>query len=308
MAVFKNIGIAEYFKRYGYKFGILRGVFMSMPLQWVNDKENRKILYYRKVKRTLKCYVAKYSNVEPKGLEFGKCNLENPVWVYWKQGLDAAPEIVKTCIKSQRKYEGENLIILTDDNLTDYIRMPRYITELVEKGNMSSAAYSDLIRYSLLEHYGGTWVDSTVFLSAPIPDAVKCSDFFAFRDTFGLIENPAWVANWFVHCSKENTSMREIRNVMFAYWTRNRYVVEYLLCYIVMTLVLDKNGELNRMPYANSDYSHLLFSELAESFNTDKYSYLTSLTEIHKLSYKIEDSVLKSQGTFYTYLINKWEE
>lgn len=304
MAGFKNIGIKEYFKRYGYKYGLVRGAFMAMPLHWIKDKENRKILYYYKAKAFLKPYVEKYSLVNPIGLDFGVCEIENPIWVYWKQGIETAPEIVKACIKSQQKYEKGKLIILTEANLEYYVRMPDYIMKLVKNGNMSSAAFSDLVRYSLLEHFGGTWIDSTVFLSAPIPDYVKKSDFFAFRDTFGLIENPAWVSSWFIHCSKNNDCMRQIRNVMFAYWTKQKYVMEYLLCYIVMTMVLEKNKLLDAMPYANSDYSHLLFNALDEPFSDDKYAHISELTQIHKLSYKLQESVLNSNSTFYSYILS----
>ena len=305
MTGFKNIGIKDYFKRYGYKFGLLRGAFMSMPLHWIKDKEIRKILYYHKAKAFLKPYVKKYSQVNPQGLEFGSCDIDHPVWVYWKQGLKAAPKIVKACIKSQQRFEGKRLVLLTDANLAEYVRMPDYIMKLVKNGNISSAAFSDLVRYSLLEHYGGTWIDSTTFLSAPIPEYVKKSSFFAFRDTFGLIDNPAWVSSWFIHCAKNNESMREIRNVMFAYWTKQQYVVEYLFCYIVTTMVLDKNDQLTEMPYANSDYSHLLFDVLDERFDEATYAHITELTQIHKLSYKLMDCVLNSDNTFYSYIIKQ---
>lgn len=305
MEGFKNIGIKEYFTRYGYKYGVLRGAFMGMPLHWVNDKENRKILYYHKAKAFLKYYVEKYSQIDPIGLEFGSCKIENPVWVYWKQGLEAAPEIVKACVRSQLKYENNNFILLTDANLDEYVKMPSYIMELLKNGNMSSAAFSDLLRYSLLEHYGGTWIDSTVYLSAPIPKYVKKSSFFAFRDTFGLIDNPAWVSSWFIHCVKNNDCMRQIRNVMFAYWSKQKYVMEYLLCYIIMTMVLEKNKQLDTMPYANSDYSHLLFNALDEPFDMEKYEHITELTQIHKLSYKLQESVLNSDNTFYSYILRQ---
>ena len=304
MTGFKNIGIKEYFKRYGYKYGLLRGAFMGMPLHWVKDKENRKILYYHQAKAFLEPYVEKYSQIDPVGLEFGSCKIENPVWVYWKQGLEMAPNRVKACIRSHQKYEKSNLILLTDANLEDFVRMPNYILELVGNGNMSSAAFSDLVRYSLLEHYGGTWIDSTVFLSAPIPKYVKNSSFFAFRDTFGLIDNPAWISSWFIHCTKSNDCMRQIRNVMFAYWTKQKYVIEYLSCYIIMTIVLYKNKQLETMPYANSDYSHLLFNALDAPFDEEKYEHITELTQIHKLSYKLQESVLKSDHTFYSYILN----
>lgn len=99
--------------------------------------------------------------------------------------------------------------------------------------------------------------------------------------------------------------MHEIRNVMFAYWTKQKYVVEYLLCYIVMTIVLKKNNKLEEMPYANSDYSHLLFNMLDQKFDESKFEHIVELTQIHKLSYKLQDCVLNSENTFYSFLLKQ---
>ena len=46
--------------------------------------------------------------------------------------------------------------------------------------------------------------------------------------------------------------MRETRNMAYAYWKDNDYVIEYLLPYIILTVAMEKYPEeLNKMPYAN---------------------------------------------------------
>ena len=52
MAAFQNIGIDGYFKRYGFKYGIKRALFMINDIHIVKDYENKKILYYHKAQKS----------------------------------------------------------------------------------------------------------------------------------------------------------------------------------------------------------------------------------------------------------------
>ncbi len=64
----------------------------------------------------------------------------------------------------------KKFILLNDQNLADYIRLPDYIEKKKDTGQIPIARYANLIEFALLEHYGGTWIDSTVYLTDPIPD------------------------------------------------------------------------------------------------------------------------------------------
>ena len=103
MGAFQNIGVSDYLKRYGWKYGIQRGAFTAFPFHVINDYENKKILYYSKVEKKLKKKYLKSASIDPEGLKFGTIEVDNPIWVYWKQGLDQAPAIVKSCINSIKK-------------------------------------------------------------------------------------------------------------------------------------------------------------------------------------------------------------
>lgn len=303
MGAFQNIGVSDYLKRYGWKYGIQRGAFTAFPFHVVNDYENKKILYYSKVEKKLKKKYLKSASIDPEGLTFGTVEADNPIWVYWKQGLDQAPAIIKSCINSIKQNADTKVIVITDDNVEQYVKFPQYIMERLTKGTMSTAAFSDLLRFSLLEHYGGTWIDSTVYLTEPIPDMILNSDFFAVRKSLLLIDNPVLYPAWLLHAKKENKTIREIRNVAFAYWLKNEHVIEYLLPNLIITLVVKSNPEVEKaIPYMNSDYSEYLVKVLADDYSEEKWNWIKKLTGIHKLTYKL-DVAINHGYNFYDYLI-----
>lgn len=60
--------------------------------------------------------------------------------------------------------------MVTQNNLNDYIQIPRKIMQKVEKGSLSFTNFSDIVRCMLLARYGGLWVDSTMFFVQDIPE------------------------------------------------------------------------------------------------------------------------------------------
>ena len=307
MGAFQNIGVSDYLKRYGWKYGIQRGAFTAFPFHIVNDYENKKILYYSKVEKKLKKRYLKAALIDPDGLSFGKVKVDNPIWVYWKQGLDQAPEIVKSCINSIKQNADTKVIIITDDNVEQYVKFPSYIIKKLEKGTMSTAAFSDLLRFSLLEHYGGTWIDSTVYLTDKLPEYVTKSDLFAYQDSFGLIRNPALMSVWLLHSTPNNEVIRETRNIAFEYWKNQNYVVEYLLPYIILTMVLKEHSEyFSKMPYANSDYKHLMLEHINEEYDEKLTNHILSLSSVHKLSYKLKHEAYANKENLYHKIIESY--
>ena len=59
------------------------------------------------------------------------------------------------------------------------------------------------------------------------------------------------------------------------------------------------------MPYANSDYCHLLLNHLDLPFNENDYEYIKELSSIHKLTYKLKENVLERENTFYAKLMEE---
>lgn len=129
---------------------------------------------------------------------------DQTIFVYWKQGWDKAPDIVKKCIGSVKANACNHSVILLDENnVKDYVQMPDYIECKHKDGHIKEALYSDLLRLSLLIKYGGCWIDATCFLSKPIPQYLFNSGFFMFSSSH-LAGNlsPIEGSSWFIISSK----------------------------------------------------------------------------------------------------------
>lgn len=245
----------------------------------------------------------KFKDAIPESLTFPEAKVDEPVWIFWNKGLEQAPEIVKTCYHSIEKHAGRQIVFLTEENLQNYISMPEYLNEKLRSGALPLAIYTDLIRVALLEHYGGTWLDATILLTETIPHEILDSDFFVFHNSLGKIDNPVLYPVWFIHARAHNKSIFEIRNVLFAYWKRRKHVPEYLFSNIVITQILKLLPEVEqKMPYLNSDYSEYLVKVLGDKFSEENFNWIKQLTGIHKLTYKLDDSIDK-EGTVYHYLV-----
>lgn len=245
----------------------------------------------------------KFKNVEPVGLSFPDTSVEEPIWIFWNKGLENAPDIVKACYKSVRTYSNRDVIVLTDGNLNKYINMPQYTNQKREDGVMPLAIYTDLMRVALLEHYGGIWMDATIYLTEKIPEEILNSEFFVFHNSLRKIENPVLYPVWFILAKKHNQVIKEIRNILFSYWEKENHISEYLFSNIVITQVMKELPDVEKkMPYLNSDYSEYMVRKLGDEFVESEYEWIKSLTGIHKLTYKLDDSINK-KGTVYHHIV-----
>ena len=53
------------------------------------------------------------------------------------------------------------IVLITQDNLFNYVQFPDYILKKWEAGVITNTHFSDLLRLELLIKYGGTWSDET---------------------------------------------------------------------------------------------------------------------------------------------------
>ena len=105
------------------------------------------------------------------------------VWFCWMQGLDSAPKVVNVCYHSLKKnLKGKEIIVITNENIHDYVTFPDFIEEKFKKGIIPMAHYTDMLRLELLIRYGGTWIDATVYCSDNLyPEELLDCDLFVFQ-------------------------------------------------------------------------------------------------------------------------------
>eukprot|EP00236_Picocystis_salinarum_P003696 CAMPEP_0183827976 /NCGR_PEP_ID=MMETSP0807_2-20130328/2535_1 /TAXON_ID=88271 /ORGANISM="Picocystis salinarum, Strain CCMP1897" /LENGTH=542 /DNA_ID=CAMNT_0026073155 /DNA_START=654 /DNA_END=2282 /DNA_ORIENTATION=- len=122
------------------------------------------------------------------------------IWMFWDQGWEEAPWIVRECASSWVDLNPSwNVTLLDRQSLRRFIQT----SEIPIMGpKMKLQGYTDLVRLLLLKTHGGVWVDATVYCRLPLKywlfKAMR-SDFFAFRNP----RNPHGVSSWFL-ASKKN--------------------------------------------------------------------------------------------------------
>ena len=102
------------------------------------------------------------------------------IWSLWLQGEDKAPPLVKACFRSIRRHCKQELVVLDEKTVFDYITLPPEILKKRRAGKISHAHFADICRVELLYEHGGFWLDSTDFVTEPIPDWIVKQDFFVY--------------------------------------------------------------------------------------------------------------------------------
>ncbi len=276
---------------------------LSMELeQFVHKEHIEKELEYSRVYRYLSRYIDEdiYSITELNGKETVKQN--QTIWMFWMQGMENAPSLIRKCYDSvcKNKPDGFDLVVLSDNNLREYIRLPEFIWEKYRQGYISTTHLSDIIRIELLCTYGGCWIDATVFCSGPIPEYMVNGEMFLFKDTI-MSQLVTKMSSWWLCAEKSNRLIHAVRNALYAFWKEEDEIHNYYLLHILMSKLVDEDRGckeiFGRIPYFNNGAPHILFGRFGWEFTQKDWEILKSSTVIHKLSYK--QRFLR--GDIYTY-------
>ena len=135
-----------------------------------SEKQKKHLLKKHEVmlkyyKKTFADFLETYDYKQNQELNQSKSQYSECIWVCWWQGLDQAPEIVKTCVESIKQNAGKHpVILLTEKNYKKYVHIPEWIEEKRNKGIITRTNYSDLLRLSLLAEHGGGVVRCDILL------------------------------------------------------------------------------------------------------------------------------------------------
>lgn len=252
--------------------------------------------------------IEKYKNYEERGEIVDDYN----IWVFWAQGEDNMPELVKACYKNLCKLNGDCVKLLTMENLGDYVELPHFVFDKLERGTMTYTHFSDLLRVSLLAKYGGMWVDSTCWIAKEVLEDVKNMSFWSCKTANAnvpLWSNSRW-CGWAMGTNKKNKKLFSFILEMLLLHAKD---IECLIDYLFLDYLLLFSCNLfesSREEILNVKENNLnrgvFWSYMNEKYDNNKYQELTEETWIFKLSYK---TILnkKTEGgdeTFYGKLIS----
>ena len=211
---------------------------------------------------------------------------EERIFTLWLQGEEQAPDIVKSCFASIRKHCTQPLVILDGKTVFDWITLPEAIVEKYRAGKIKPAHFADICRVELLHTYGGYWLDSTCYVSAPIPAWITEHDFFVFMAGEKVHGNYSFIQNCFIRVRKGSYLLEAWRAMILDYWLHEDRRVDYFQHQVMFRTLVTYNGTAAK-----------LFGEMAQ---LDQYPTHLYLYEYKDLPY--DEKVLlqaAEEGFFY---------
>lgn len=238
-----------------------------------------------------------------------------PVWCCWWQGEDTMPELVQLCqarLKQVLPADKAELHLITLDNFRQYVDIPTHILKKFEEGTVTMTTMSDVLRFHLLERYGGYWLDATVFFTGEIPEQYFSGDFFCQRmvsNTEAAIHE-ACGCNW---CGfsmagpKGSIVFRFMKDAFAKWWANYDTIIDYVLIdYLLLTgfrHVPAIHEIIDTVPDNNEDI-FAMYGKLNRPYTEELYRELTKRNVMHKLTYKMDLQKQTENGelTLYGYL------
>lgn len=244
-----------------------------------------------------------------------ECKLVKPVndkiWLLWLQGKDKMPAIPSLCLSSIRKYfKNREITILTEDNLSEYLKLPDYIQNHYKNGNITPTHLSDIIRMGVLSKYGGFWMDATMLFVSPLPDNYLQSSLFTLKDYphGAFVSRYRWAGFFFY--SNGSPLPTILYHAFLDYWKKENTIVDYFFIDYAIDIAYRKNeivrNEIDAVPI-NNKHVHELSKILDRPFDSKKFSELTEGTHCFKLSWKMfnENQLNSGPDNFYNHLLRQ---
>lgn len=224
------------------------------------------------------------------------------IFSIWLQGEQAAPEIVKACWRSIRANCTQELVILDENSIWDWIQLPGYIVDKWKSGKMRAAHFTDICRVELLYRHGGVWMDSTDFVSNPLPQWLLDQDFFVFMSGETQRGFYSFVQNCFIRARKGSYLLKCWREAMFAYWKQEDSTIDYFVHQLLFKKVVECNAHASelfaKMPKCSQDATHAVwFGGAARPFDADEFKRLTSAAVFQKTEYKSRNATDPEPGS-----------
>jgi len=297
--------------KFGAKTALWTYLFDVQPTLNISNKKIQALTDF--AEKEFKQVIEKYKADQDK-IKLQDYSGKIPVWIFWFQGKESRPELVKICNDSVEKFLPNDIAeihYLSEENYLDYVDIPEYIIEKHKKGKMCTAHFSDVIRVSLLAKYGGMWLDSTILVTEVITNKILSSDLYTLRifdENLYPKEPSRAIWNAFLWVSKPNNIFFcFLRDCLLSYWAKHNQMVDYILLDYIILIALKHFSyvkELMDKIEPNIKDMNLTYSSLNLEFTKEKWQEIIDNASFHKLTYKypLVDFTDDNKLTIYGYI------
>lgn len=229
-----------------------------------------------------------------------KDDAHEKVFAMWLQGEDRAPDLVKSCIRSMRRNFAQEVLVLDEKSLFNYIELPDFIMDKRKNGQIANAHFADVARIELLHNHGGFWLDATGFASSPIPRQIVDEDFFVYLA--GTVGAPySFIQNCFIRGRRQSYLLDAWRAVVHEFWKNEPREFDYFMHQLMFKALVQNDPRARelwaRVPHIDQDPTHALWWKYHDKpFDQKIFDEITSKIFFQKLTYRQAQS--PKPGTF----------
>ena len=289
-----------------------------------NQSESKCFDYRIKIIKTFVRRLRKEANIDKIDNEIIEKSTKFPkiIWVLWQQGEAQMPETVRASMKTIKdfaKRSGCEFHFLTDENLYSYISIPKDIIEKNKNKQLSSAAFADIVRASLLFEHGGIWMDATLFVSPYATLEMFEGDFFSLNHPPvhpEKIERTISDFKWAGYClagKKGKSYFKHIRDIFIYFVRKCPIFIDYLMMDYFILSEYELNDEfknlVDELPVlAPAERVWFLRDHANDIFDENVWTEVLKTTPIMKTTYKINPEELIPQSYLYKFFYGELNE
>lgn len=281
-------------------------------LNWFwRDREHRRAVRSDVIGRVIPHYFRRYlpaaaAVVETKPIRDDE---NEKIFSIWLQGEENAPELVKACFRSIRAHCSQELVVLDEKTLFEYIKLPDVIMEKRKKGLIKNAHFADICRVELLYQYGGFWLDSTGFVTAPIPQWIIDQDFFVYMAGQVVGSPYSFMQNCFIRARRGAYLLAAWRAMILDYWMHENGSFDYFMHQLLFKTLVTQDPRAKKyfaqMPHIDQDPTHALWWSIADKpFDKKEFEKYTAGAFFQKTTYSSSYAKNPTPGTTAYEMIN----
>ena len=213
------------------------------------------------LERRIEPFLKEYVNKET---DYSLSPIEKNIFVFWWDGFDQAPEIVKECLASIKyHYRDHNVIEITKYTYRDFTDIHCEILHGYENGFISVQTFSDILRFNLLKNNGGIWIDATIFFTSKFEmvERLENKSFesvqFASSSSFLQYKNQTCSWSGYFIASRKGGILVSAADYVFEqyYLTYKTYSIYFFIDALMMILKINHidNDVLNKVQKSTGD-------------------------------------------------------
>lgn len=297
-----------YFFHYSFKLGfwtLIDGVAQRLKNDKLNAIAHEKRYEECKQYIRIKCkdIIDKYKKCKETNEKIGN---DSFVWIYWGQGFDDLPFPVENTVESIKKHcTNRTIVLLSDENLGEYIELKDFIIKKYKDGKISRAAFSDLIRINILKEYGGIWLDSTYYFTGDLDTKISNYSFYSIchgNKRKWVVSKDIWSIS-FVAVHANSKLMSFVYDIYDRYWEEENTLIGYLLIDCIMAIAYEEYEDVRKtmdvVPINNLGVFDFLETSVNKICSEKEFRDFMGDTYIHKLTYKMNYETTKDGRLTY---------